>query len=89
VASERSNLLVGAGSLGSWSGGGWWNLAYQANVEDQPDGDALKTGRTSAAASIRARLGSSLDVGGGMRQEIIANPAVRRRRGDRNSACAG
>jgi hypothetical protein len=43
--------------------GGWWSVAYQDSLEDQPDGDTLEIGRAAATTAIRARLGSALDVG--------------------------
>ncbi|MHB8835197.1 MAG: porin family protein [Candidatus Methylomirabilia bacterium] len=64
VDTVRTNLLFGAEVRGTLERGGSWNLAYQDSLADQPDGDTLKTGRASAAATLRARLGSTLDVGG-------------------------
>lgn len=64
VDTVRSNLLLGAEIKGDLERGGSWNLAYRDGQEDQLDGDTLKTGRASAATSIRARLGSSLNLGG-------------------------
>lgn len=60
----RSNLLGGAEIRGGLDRGGSWNLGYQRGQQAQPDGDTLETGRASAAVSIRARLGSTLDLGG-------------------------
>jgi hypothetical protein len=62
--SVRTNLLLGAEIRGTLERGGSWNLAYQDRAEDQPDGDTLDAGRTSAAIAVRARGGSALDVGG-------------------------
>ncbi len=64
VAGIRSNLLGGAEIRGILERGGSWNLGYQLGQQVQPDGDTLETGRASAAVSIRARLGSTLDLGG-------------------------
>lgn len=64
VDTERSNVLIAAAIRGGLERGGSWDLAYQDGLTDQPDGDTLKTGRASAAVALRARLGSTLDVGG-------------------------
>lgn len=63
-ASVRSSLLKGAEISGDLAGSGSWNLAYQDNLDYLPDGDTLRTGRASGVAAIRARLGSTLEVGG-------------------------
>lgn len=60
----RANLLLGVAISGTLEFGGSWNLAYQDGLQDLVDGDTLETGRTSAAVALRARGGSSLDVGG-------------------------
>jgi len=64
VDTERTNLLMAAEIRGALERGGSWSLAYKDGLADQPDGDTLKTGRTSAAVAMRARLGSTLDAGG-------------------------
>lgn len=64
VETVRTHLLVGAEIRGNLERGGSWSLAYRDGVANQPDGDTLRTGRASASAAIRARLGSALDVGG-------------------------
>ncbi len=61
---ERSNLLLAFEIRGDLERGGSWNLAYKDGLADQPDGDTLKTGRTSAAIALRTRMGCALDVGG-------------------------
>jgi len=60
----RTNFLVSAEIRGALEKGGSWNLSYQDGLAAQPDGDTLKTGRAAAAVDFRARLDSTLDVGG-------------------------
>jgi hypothetical protein len=62
--SERDFLLLGAEIRGDLERGGFWNLAYQDDQQDQSDGDTLETGRVSAAARFRTRTDSSLELGG-------------------------
>lgn len=58
----RDGLLVGAELRWRLARGGSWTLAYQEVQLNRPDGDTLKTGRASAGLSLRARLGSGLNV---------------------------
>ena len=52
----------GQGRPVAWAEPGAW--AYQDDLDYLPDGDTLETGRTSAEVALRARLGSTLTVGG-------------------------
>lgn len=63
VSTVRTKLLMAAEITGALERGGSWTLAYSDRLADQPDGDTLKAGRASAATSIQARLGSTLDLG--------------------------
>lgn len=64
LSTVRNNLLKSLEIIGELEGDGSWSLAYQDGLAEQPDGDTLKTGRTTAAASVRSRLGSTLNAGG-------------------------
>lgn len=59
-----SSLLWRAGARGDLSPRGTWSLGYQDDLDYLQDGDTLKTGRASAEVAVRARLGSTLTVGG-------------------------
>jgi hypothetical protein len=59
----RNNLLLGLEIRGDLGPGDSWTLAYQDSQVDQPDGDTLGIGRASATLAVRARLGSTVDVG--------------------------
>jgi hypothetical protein len=59
----RTTLLKAAELRGTLSLGGTWKLAYEDRQEDRPDGDTLEVARASAAVALRARLGSTLDIG--------------------------
>jgi len=56
--------LWSAWARGDLYPGGTWNLGYRDDLDYLPEGDTLKTGRTSAGVDLRARLGSTLSVGG-------------------------
>jgi hypothetical protein len=59
-----NSLLGGAEIRGDLSHGGTWNLGFSDDLDYLPDGDTLETRHTSAEVALRARLGSSLTVGG-------------------------
>ncbi len=62
TSSSRTALFASAEVMGDLMRGGSWRLAYEDRLEDAPDGGTLRTGRASAKASLRARLGSELDA---------------------------
>jgi hypothetical protein len=59
-----TGLLGGAEVRGDLSLGGTWKLGFSDDLDYLVDGDTLETRRTSAEVALRARLGSTLTVGG-------------------------
>ncbi len=72
----RTNLLWAAEARGDLARGGSWNLGYREDLDDQPDGDTLKTGRTSAGAGISAPASAARS----RRRGVVRDPGLPRQR---------